>query len=218
MPPIDRAAFAGDEIFDAYFRAILSDADGIDMPHEARSALSRVVAADAAARQRMVANVLADAIPVEAIAEHSFTAAVLQAYFSALASQLDPGSLKPVGDGVCPCCGGAPASSLVVGWPGAEGTRFCACGLCGTLWNYVRARCTLCGSTKDISYRQVEGVGWNVKAEVCGSCRGYLKVLDQVTEPGLDPIADDIATLGLDILVREQGFRRGGFNAFLIGH
>jgi FdhE protein len=37
-------------------------------------------------------------------------------------------------------------------------------------------------------------------------------------DPGLDPVADDVATLGLDLLVREQGFRRGAVNPFLTGY
>ena len=31
-------------------------------------------------------------------------------------------------------------------------------------------------------------------------------------------MADDVATLGLDLLVREEGFRRGAVNPFLIGY
>jgi FdhE protein len=82
----------------------------------------------------------------------------------------------------------------------------------------VRAKCTLCGSTKDISLREVAGGGGTVKAEVCGGCRGYVKVLYQQKAPELDPIADDVASLGLDLLMREAGFRRGAVNPFLLGY
>ncbi len=34
----------------------------------------------------------------------------------------------------------------------------------------------------------------------------------------LEPIADDVATLGLDMLVREAGYRRGAFNPYLLGY
>ena len=61
--------------------------------------------------------------------------------------------------------------------------RFCACALCGTLWNYVRIKCTLCGSTKGIGYQEVEGGAGTVKAETCDNCRGYVKILHQHKDP-----------------------------------
>lgn len=218
MPPIDRSNFSAAAAFEKLFGKLTEKAGAISMPQEASAALLRVRAGDADKRAAMIANVLADAIPVEAIAEHTFVAAALQVHFARLAARLDPTALVPVGDGVCPTCGGAPSTSLVVGWQNAEGTRFCSCSLCGTLWNYVRARCTLCGSTKDISFQEVEGEGGTIKAECCGSCRGYVKVLYQHKDVELDPVADDVASLGLDLLVREMGLRRGGVNPFLTGY
>jgi FdhE protein len=218
MPPLDRAGFAPGAEVHALIDRLAAAAGGLDMPDAARAALGRVAAAPEGERAAMIGNALADAIPFEAIAEHAFVAAVLQVHFARQAAALEASMLRPVGDGVCPACGGAPSASLVVGWPGAEGTRFCACALCATLWNYVRAKCTLCGSTKAISLREVEGGAGTVKAEVCGSCHGYVKVLYQQRDPRLDPVADDVATLGLDILVREQGYRRGGVNPFLAGY
>src|SRR5215470_10440905 len=116
----------------------------------------------------------------------------------------------PVDEGACPACGGPPVASMVVGWKGAHGTRFCSCALCGTLWHVVRIKCTLCGSTKGIGYQEIEGAPV-VKAETCDECRGYVKILHQHKEVDVDPIADDVASLGLDLLVREKGYRRGAF-------
>jgi FdhE protein len=45
-----------------------------------------------------------------------------------------------------------------------------------------------------------------------------MKVLYQTKNNALEAIADDVATLGLDLLVRELGFRRGAVNPFLIGY
>lgn len=218
MPPLDRGAFVPGESFDALFSRLAERAEAGIMPAEARTALTRVRAAGGEKRKDMIANVLADAIPVEALAEHAFVASALQVHFARLARRLDAAALKPVGDGVCPCCGGPPSSSLIVGWPNAEGTRFCSCSLCGTLWNYVRSKCTLCGSTKEITFQEVDGGAGTIKAECCGSCRGYVKVLYQHKDTALDPVADDVASLGLDLLVRELGFRRGAVNPFLIGY
>lgn len=218
MPPLDRAGFVAGADVQALIDRLVSAAAAIDMPPEAAAALARVAQADAPERAGMVTGVLADAIPFEAVAEHGFVAAAMQVHFARLAARLDAESLKPVGDGVCPACGGAPSASLVVGWTKPEGTRFCACSLCGTLWNYIRAKCCLCGATKDISLREIAGGDGTVKAEVCGSCRGYVKVLYQQRKPELDPIADDVASLGLDLLMREAGFRRGAVNPFLTGY
>lgn len=218
MPPLDRSGFVvGDDVQKLIDR-LASAAAAVDMPREASAALARVARADAGERAGMVAAVLADAFPFEAVAEHGFVAAAMQVHFARLAARLDAEALKPVGDGVCPVCGGAPSASLIVGWTKPEGTRYCACSLCGTLWNYIRAKCCLCGETKDVSLREIAESDGTVKAEVCASCRGYVKVLYQQRKPELDPIADDVASLGLDLLMREAGFRRGAVNPFLTGY
>jgi FdhE protein len=218
MPPLDRGRFTADAAFDATLKRLLQLASRIDMPDTARSALTRVTEADPAMRVTMSRAVLADEIPAEAMADHVFVAAALQVHYARIASRLDPKGLVPVGDGVCPCCGGAPVASMVVGWPGAHGSRFCTCSLCATQWHYVRIKCTLCGSTKGISYREIEGGDGTVWAETCESCRGYMKILHQHKNPDLDPVADDVASLGLDLLLREGDYRRGSFNPFLLGY
>jgi FdhE protein len=218
MPPLDRGRFTADVAFETTLYRLLRIAGPIEMPASAASALARVVAADAAARDVMVRALLADSVPVEALAEHVFVAAALQVHFARIAAQLDGKALVPVGVGACPACGGPPVSSMVVGWIGAHGTRFCACSLCSTLWNVVRIKCTLCDSTKGITYRDVEGGPGVIMAETCDECRGYVKIMHQHKDPNVDPVADDVASLGLDLLVREQGYRRGAFNPYLLGY
>jgi len=218
MPPLDRNRFTSDGACDATLERLLATLATCDMPAPAAAALRKAGAADAGDRAEMMRAVLADSTPVEAIAEHAFVAAALQVHFARLAAQLDPKNLVSVGDGVCPTCGGPPVSSLVVGWQGAHGTRFCACAICGTLWNYVRIKCTVCGSTKGIGYQEIDGGAGTIKAETCDSCRSYVKILHQHKDPSLEPIADDVASLGLDLLVRENGLRRGGVNPFLLGY
>lgn len=218
MPPLDRTRFAPDPVFDTTLDRLLPLLDGMEMPEAAAAALHRLRSDSAPVRADMVRAVLEHAIPMESLAEHVYVAAALQVHFARLAARLDAKSLAPVGDGACPTCGGPPASSMVVGWQGAHGTRYCGCGLCGTLWNYVRIKCALCGATGGISYQEIEAAGGTVKAETCKTCHGYVKVLQQQLDPAVDVIADDVATLGLDLLVREAGFRRGGVNPFLIGY
>lgn len=217
MPPLDRGGFTVDAVFAATLDRLLGAAAALDMPAPARAALDRVTEADADGRATMIRNVLAEAIPVEALAEHVFVAAALQVHFARLAARLDPKSLQSVGDGVCPACGGAPTASVLINSHRTPGARYCACSLCGTMWNYVRSKCTLCGSTRGIVFQEIEGAD-HIKAETCDDCHGYMKVLNHQKDDRLDPVADDVATLGLDLLVRELGFRRGGVNPFLIGY
>jgi FdhE protein len=217
MPLLDCGRLDGED-FAPTFERLLALAQGMAMPEAAQAALARVTTADAATRSSMVEAVLTNAIPFEALAEHVYAAAALQVHFARWAAQLDTAALVAVGDGVCPACGSPPVASMVVGWPGAHGARFCACSLCGTLWNYVRIKCVVCASTKGIAYEEIAGGPGTVKAETCESCHAYVKILYQQKDHALDPIADDVASLGLDLLVREAGFRRGGVNPFLLGY
>lgn len=218
LPPLDRTKFTADAAFDATLDRLFSLAAALEMPEQAKTALTRATGADVGLRAAMVRAVLDDAIPVEALADHVYVAAALQVHFARMAARLDGKSLVSVGNGACPACGGPPVASMVVGWQGAANTRFCACSLCATLWNEVRIKCTLCGSTKGIGYKQIEGGDDRVRAETCDECRGYVKILQQVADPSLDPVADDVASLAIDLLVRELGYRRGAVNPFMLGY
>ena len=218
MPPLDRARFAPDAAFRTTFERLLDLLRAVPMPDMARGALDRLTWLEEAGRDAMMRDVLAESIPMAELAEHTFVAAALQVHFARMAARLDAAALVPIADGACPACGGPPVASLVVGWQGAHGTRFCACSLCATLWNYVRIKCVLCGSTEGIAYQEIAGGTGHVKAETCDKCRGYVKILQQQNEPALEPVADDVATLALDLLVRDTGFRRGAFNPYLLGY
>ncbi len=218
MPPLDRAGFVGDAAFEATFSVFKLAAGELAQPPAAREALARLDAADAQKRQAMQRAVLIGDIPADELAEHIMVTAALQVHFARLASRLDAKTLVPVGDGACPCCGNPPVSSMVVGWQGMHNTRFCACALCGALWHYVRIKCVLCGSTKGIGYQEIEGGDASIKAETCDSCHSYVKVLYQVRNADLEPVADDVASLALDILLSGGAYRRGGYNPFLLGY
>ena len=160
MPPLDRSRFTADAALDATLdRLLRARPPAIDMPDDrARRARRACRGADAAARDGMVRAVLADA-------DSGRDAGRARLCRRRAAGALRPpgraarcrAALVPVGDGVCPACGGAPVASVVVGWQGAHGTRFCACSLCATQWHEVRIKCVLCGSTKGIAYQELDG-------------------------------------------------------------
>ncbi|MCU4182193.1 formate dehydrogenase accessory protein FdhE [Bosea sp. BH3] len=218
MPPVPREELAEDAATDAALTQLIALLAPVTMPEAARVALARVAAANGEDRQAMFAAVLGDAMPAESVAEHIFAAAALQVVAALRTARLDPLLPQPVADGVCPCCGGAPVTSAVVGTGNIDGVRYVQCSLCAAQWNHVRVKCVSCGSTKGIAYQEIEGVADTIKAETCDECRTYVKILNQRKDMELEPVADDVASLGLDILVSEAGWRRAGVNPFLLGY
>lgn len=216
MPPLDRNAMR-DGLAQA-LPLLLERLASLEMPEPARLALGALQAAEPADLDWVMGNVLADTIPEDSVAPHLFAAAALQAHAAMQAAALDAEKLVPIRTGTCPACGGRPATSLVTEGLGAEGARYCACATCQTLWNEVRVKCLCCGSTKGISYRSVETGEATVKAEVCRECDSWVKILYQNRNPSLEPIADDVASLGLDLMMRDTEWKRGGFDPFLTGY
>jgi FdhE protein len=217
MPPIAPSRFDPDERVEATLDRFFDLAGAVVMPAPAAEGLSNLRKATRERRREAIFSVLALDLKADQMAEAVFTAAVLQVEFARMASRLDADKLTGVSDGACPACGSAPVTSSVVGWPSAHGSRFCTCWLCATRWNVVRVKCVLCSSTKGISYQTIEGVSDSIRAETCDECRGYVKILSEIQDPQLDPVADDVASLGLDMLVREAGWTRGSFNPYMMG-
>lgn len=218
MPPLDRSALVDDPDLAVTLEALLEGAAEIEMPEPARLALDAVRAASDDDRRWLLANILSDQVPGDSAAPHLFVAAAVQVYMARLAAMLDAQALVPVGFGVCPACGGRPASSSVMGAQDFENVRYAACACCGTQWNEVRVKCLCCGSTKGMSYRSVETSEATVKAEACRECHAWVKIFYLAKNPSLDPIADDVGSLGLDILMKETEFQRAGFNPYLVGY
>ncbi|MBI3345903.1 MAG: formate dehydrogenase accessory protein FdhE [Burkholderiales bacterium] len=122
---------------------------------------------------------------------------------------------------VCPCCASRPVAA--VERLGADGARYLACGLCATQWHYVRVKCTNCQSTKGISLQSLVAADGSpaetqpaVQAECCSECGHYLKLMHPARDNGLEPVADDLATLTLDLLVNDAGLQRHGGSLLLL--
>ncbi|MGO8954547.1 MAG: formate dehydrogenase accessory protein FdhE [Rhodomicrobium sp.] len=217
IPPLSRASFEAGEAAEVTLDLLLERLQQASVPEEARGAIVSLAAAPREKRRQLMIAALTDA-PVDNIAECVLVLAGLQVHFARLAANLAAGDLRPVADGICPVCGSPPMTSSVVGWPKAHNARFCTCSLCGTMWNVVRVKCVLCSSTDGISYRSIEGKPDSIKAETCGQCGRYVKILYQVNNHMLDPLSDDVASLDLDTLLAQEGWERGGHNPFLLGY
>lgn len=218
MPPIDRLSLVRDPALGQALDALCAGAAELEMPAPARQALDAVRAADGGDRQWLLANILSDKIPEDSPAPHLFAAAAVQLHLARLAALLDAKALVPLGTGICPSCGGRPVSSSVMGRQGIENIRYATCACCATQWNEVRVKCLCCGSTKGVGYRSVETTDATVKAEICRECKSWVKIFYLAKNPSLDPVADDIGSVGLDMLMGRTDYRRGGFNPYLMGY
>ena len=145
---------------------------------------------------------------------------------------------------VCPCCGSRPTASVTRIGAAEAGHRYLSCSLCSAQWHVVRIKCSHCLSTKGISYQSlslagerldrssddagdgdartsgpVEGATTTARAvqvESCGECGHYLKIVHMERNPNVEPIADDLASLTLDLLASEAGELRHGVNLMLL--
>jgi FdhE protein len=127
----------------------------------------------------------------------------------------------------CPCCGTRPTASVLRVGGEAGGFRFLQCALCSTQWHMVRIKCAHCESTKGITYRSLQPVEGHVpaatgiaegalQAECCAECGHYLKILNLAKDPQAEAMADDLASVTLDLLVSDEGLDRHGLNLLLL--
>jgi len=145
----------------------------------------------------------------------------LQVYFTHLAIALGEQAIPPTEVAtLCPCCGSRPTSSVARIGAKEAGYRFLHCALCNCEWHMVRIKCTQCESTKGISYLALDDGSpvdkKAVKAEVCEECGTYLKICYMDRDPLVEPVADDLASLSLDLLVADTGKYPSGINFMLI--
>lgn len=182
------------------------------VPAETSAALARLRGMPAAEREQAAAAVLGSPATGVDPAASVFVSAALQVYWTSLAAHVPPGPAGPDSGSRCPVCGTAPVAGAVLG---DRPLRYLSCPLCSTAWHLTRLVCSHCGSTGDLSYFAIDGAAPAVKAEACGHCRRYLKLFYLERIPGADAVADDVATLALDVLMEDEGFARAGVNFFV---
>ena len=217
MPPLNATA----QERPTRWHEILKNLIDALVPQAPASAAAQLQALRSAPTERL--EKMADAIlggtpdPAD-LPDLPFIAAALQVLWTAWAGRLEIGTLTlhdtPE---VCPCCGSLPVASMVRISSAVNNLRYLHCSLCNSEWNIPRSTCTSCRTDKDVSYQQIEGSNGAVRAECCDDCQSYLKIMVQEKDFGVDPVADDLATLGLDMLVDEAGYSRIGPNLFLLG-
>jgi FdhE protein len=164
-----------------------------------------------------------------------FLAAGLQLYFSTWMSRTAQafGATRAFGRtrqaGLCPCCESPPVASVVRIGADESGIRYLQCSVCSAQWHMVRIKCAHCESTKGISHQSLQpnaaaGAGMPrtgseraaIRAECCEACGHYLKIVYMDVDPEVDPCADDLASISLDLLLAEEGLEPAGFNPLIV--
>jgi FdhE protein len=193
-----------------------SGAPESELPPAARAACARLCSIPVQALEAQAdAALAARADPIEA-ASAPFIMSALQVYFLALASGFSTAEVSPLEvSGVCPLCGTLPVASIVRVDRSSQGYRYLHCALCATEWHLVRITCSHCGGNEDLGYYSIEGGSEAVRAEACPQCMSYRKILYQEKDTGVEPLADDLASVALDLMMSEAGYHRASGNPLL---
>ena len=107
--------------------------------------------------------------------------------------------------GYCPMCGSQPGMAYIA----KSGKRYLCCELCGEEWAYHRMTCPFCenqdhGTLGYFEAEQEEGF----RVDFCRKCLRYLKAVDRrVFEEATPMDLEDLATIHLDVLAAQHGFR-----------
>jgi FdhE protein len=215
--PLDPANWPRDESWRAALGRLLAKIDDSILPEQARQARRALAAANPADLEALAGRFLEGNVAAGEAAQAVFVAAALQVAWTRMAALLavaDLGSGE-ADSGQCPVCASPPVSGMVSPGGTKFGHRHLHCSLCATSWRYARVRCVHCGSTDKISFRQLAGTTY-LRAECCEQCQGYSKLFYLEGARTIEPFADDLGSLGLDVLVGEEGFSRIP-NPFVLG-
>jgi len=186
---------------------------GREWPAPASQALRRLASARPEDLEAMADGVLRGTPASADLAAAPFVGAALQVYFAALAAGLPADRLERSQSG-CPVCDSPPVAGVVLG---DDKLRYLCCSLCGSEWNLTRIQCWNCRNTGGIRFLEVAGDQGGLKAEACAACGAYLKLFYRDRMPSVEPMADDVASLTLDLLAAQDGWARSGVNLFLLG-
>ena len=161
-------------------------------------------------------------------------AAALQVVWTVQASRLDPVRVQPLVTGTrCPVCGAHPVASVIRIGGQSQGYRYLHCSMCASEWHMVRVKCSCCEGTSHVAYQSLENADDSTplaadpasgkandpskvaRAETCEDCHSYRKIFNQEHDYNVEPLADDLASLMLDVLVGEAGYARASGNPLL---
>jgi FdhE protein len=218
MPVLQAGGWPRQDRWRAILKTLCAAVENVPgFPAAVHSVCERIVAASQAeleAQADLLIAARSEGVDAQAA---PFVMAALQVYWAGMASTLQFSDVAQLDVAtVCPVCGSLPVSSVVRSDKRSpQGYRYLHCGLCATEWHMVRITCSHCLTNEGITYHSIEGGSEAVRAETCGKCHTYRKILYQEKDTDVEPVADDLSSLGLDLLMTEEGFHRGSGNPLL---
>ncbi|MGD9833011.1 MAG: formate dehydrogenase accessory protein FdhE [Piscinibacter sp.] len=233
LPPLPAVDWPRDPVWHGVAKVIAADLRG-SAPAGAQAALERIARADTVWFERQADGLLTGVMEGLDLATAPVVAAALQVYWTHMVTTLlaQAGARgAPFGrtddETTCPCCGRRPTASITRSSGESLGQRYLHCSLCGMQWHMVRIKCPSCLSTKSLAYHSLDAAGSSedgasraagaaLQAESCDDCSSYLKIMHTDRDPFMEPAADDLASVTLDLLVSEAGFQRHGVNLMLL--
>jgi FdhE protein len=236
VPALSALDWPRDPAWHAVLRALVADLQA-SAPAGAQPALARLAAADEVFLERQADALLTGVMAGLDLACAPLVAAALQVYWTHMVLEVQAhhaGQGQPFGrlddETSCPCCGSRPTASITRSAGESLGQRYLHCSLCGMQWHMLRIKCAHCLSTKSLAYQSLDTADASVdpdgmsrraaqaviQAETCDDCGHYLKIMHTDRDPFVDPVADDLASLTLDLLVSDSGKSRHGVNLMLL--
>ena len=120
-----------------------------------------------------------------------------------LRSEIDPETWLR---GYCPICGSLPSLSLL---KDEIGKRYLLCSYCSYQWRIDRLFCPFCNNREQESLHYFYGEEEEAyRIDLCDKCHQYIKTIDLRKIEEFDPFLEDLATLHLDILATQKGYKR----------
>jgi len=127
----------------------------------------------------------------------------IEASVERLRSEFDS---EPWLKGYCPICGSLPSLSLL---KEEVGKRYLLCSYCGYQWRIDRLFCPFCNNKDQESLHYLSPEGEEAyRIDLCDKCHQYIKTIDYRNLAESDPVLEDLATLHLDILASQKGYKR----------
>jgi FdhE protein len=224
LPVLQASAWTRDAVWRSML-AELCESVHSQAPAAARAVCDRLLGADPAWLENQADHLLEVSAGTVDPQAAPFLMAALQVYWLGLVGVLErdsaaltflrTGPAETAMAGVCPLCGTLPIASVLRADGQYQGYRYLHCPLCATEWHLVRIKCSHCLASEGIHYHFVAEGSEAVRAESCDSCRTYCKILYHEKDPAAEPVADDLASLALDLLMGAERYRRASGNPFL---
>ncbi len=108
--------------------------------------------------------------------------------------------------GYCPICGSLPYLSFL---KEEVGKRYLLCSFCRYQWRVERLSCPFCNNKEQefLHYLYAEGEE-TCRIDLCDKCHQYIKTIDLRRIEDSDLVLEDLATLHLDMLASQKGYKR----------